>query len=1665
MPDSPTLRPGEQGRHYAFIRQAVSSCLVQSSPERRQALKHTSPQVPAWYAASSESQQAQLKALLDARCESLNALEKTLGKLQSVQTFGQPLLEAALKDAGFPLDVNRTWLRLYSPAEDAFGVATAGFQVKTLSLLQAALNNFEAREAAAGYFNVASGFITAPDARGHFERDTTAMPLDTFVQLCRQLDLGARYQAHLNALLYPSDTVAEGVLRERYLRYQKDALLAAAFLALLKGDIGADDHALLLRVAAGERPIMLGDKQVWYRTPCLMNLHLHDCLIIEPCVKYGYSDWFIAYLPDDPDHPIKRYASFSEFQNDLSRRLKTRNGRQDDYQRFISRFIAYKDRPHYFRRLTELVVDAPPQPFAAQWLRSEWGKLAAKIIAPSLAPLNSLPGAAQPQVRVPIADPEFNINADAIGGMWGEFDLWPQRFDAMRRRVLDDGRAQAIPTADADKAAGALRLQHYLNIGLFAVNLLAIAVPPLGAVMSVVMVGQMLYEVLDGVIELSQGDREAGWAHISDVLENLAQLAAGAAVFHFTVSPFIEHLQSVQLPSGKTRLWNPDLSAYEHTSPLPGEPVRDERGLHKVGDRHFLTLEGKRYSVRQDPLSEGYYIEHPSRPDAYRPQLVENGNGAWNHELEQPLSWQGVTLMRRLGPVVEGFSDLQLEQIRRVSGVEEDVLRRLHVDGEPVPAALLDTIRQFRAYDAAMEVARGIGAGLLPADLCGYAASLVVELPGWPPGKAIEALADAGLDEASVRYGDALASAADTLTVSRRELMTGQLPRRIVEFLDEAELDTLVGRQTRRDVPSRTAALRQQLQARAHYCRSRLMRSVYTSAEPMTDAAVKLVQRDFKGLPSLMVREMLADATPAEQAALARGVRVPLRLAEQARRLQQRVRLIHAYEGLYLEALANQDTEALVLNSLANLPGWHDGLRLEVLEGSLGGQLRASFGAADAAQYKALVRVAEGQYQAFDAQGQELHGVNGLYGALQHALTDAHRNAIGLPHVGQGEQLKNLLIAKALPRERLRQVLGMQSVRKPWFRWPQRLSDNRLGYPLSGRGHGTWRGIIEERVRNLYRTINPAQMEEYLRGRNLEDDSWLKALEAEFKLLDSVLSRWLVDGPRDRATLRLRRRLYDTLKAVWAKSGEWDVDVQGNYRGQRIRLNDTAMGAQIATLPPLPGNFDHVTSIHLPGCGLTDQGAGFLSAFRRLRILNLEGNQLTRLPEVCADMRYIEGLDLSDNAVVLTQEAALQIRAMHRMEWLALQGNPLSRPVDISRMPRLRWLYLSGCDLQAWPVGIFAFPRPREFLLELTGNRLTAIPDVAPGSERARVLARTAVTRDWLAPEVLVKLKLYLESVGLDPDRRLPPRGAQDSAHWMSGLTQEQWLSKQMDWNDLEEAVDSEPFFDEIRKLGEHLDQRPQAYKIDLTAKVWRMLEAMAGSADLRERLFQMAAAPTTCVDAGAQLFNAMGVEVLLHEALLLPNPDLKRLELLDLARGKARLDELGRIAHARVSELVDQGRPFPQYDSEGGLIQQVDAQGRPVPSIDEVEIHLAYVTRLADRLDLPWQTGMLYREPDVTDAMIEDAYTRVVALERGELLREGIIDQPFWVDYVQAEFPAEFEAVNARSEVLINRYAVLQDIRDDEYFAEMAKLGEERKNVLRRLTDRLMGRTPQNRK
>ncbi|NVZ51947.1 hypothetical protein HX792_16495 [Pseudomonas sp. B6002] len=1667
-----TLNVDPRGVHYDFLKSRIPRWFMQAAPDRQRALADHPLSLPAWYSTAPAVARQALAGGQTRFQERLNEVDVWFGRIEAIAAFAEPRLKAAIKQQfNLDLDVRNVYFARkygFQKRDDLYGFfvfdvsrdSALDYRYRGVTLLEAALANFTPQEEEP---------ISCDDCQiithwGDFDGDVIpsfavlaeyAVPITphAFAKLCRTLDLGALYQAHIKAVVQPENTSEKTRLEQQLEQFLCEQFGLCLEVAHMQGAISVSAYPMLARILAGQPGTWGANKPVSSAALQVFDSVLVGPLLIGPeRLDSGTSERLVVYLPDDPQQPLKEYANSGEFMADLRARLHSTS-----YRRFFSRYIPAREQGLFFQRFDTLYQPA---------------------------------GEKKPNQDYPLRGhlPRLPMNEVAITGA-----LWERVRQAYVRKQFADAAAVAVPTGVEDQVARMARLDSYLEAVVNVLNLAAFVVPGLGPIMLTVGAAQMMSDVFEGVHAYEEGDLEGMWAHFSSVALNTAFIAAGASVLpHIQLSGAVDHLKRVTLASGEQRLWNPDLTAYESVNGKP-QTQPDAHGLYVDNDATTLTIQDRYYRVEADPDSGAYRISHPSRPDAYQPRVRHNGQGAWLHEADLPQTWSGTQLMRRLGPVTDGFTDSELEQIRQVSGVEESQLRRMHTEGEPTPAVLLDTAHRFRAYGDAIKVSQQIHAGTPSDELCGFAAALSVELPGWPVGKAIEVQGD--VEGAALRYGVAMPTD-DVVRIRRSELIQGQLPARIVDSLTSEQLQQILGQHLPATKPQRALLLAQRLSTHGIKNRARLFQSIYSERLPAGNPAVRLMQRDFKHLPTLMVQELLDSASADELAMVNSRNRIPLRLAEAARKLQARMRLAHAYEGLYLRDLANVDTEALVLNTLEKLPGWHNALRLEVRDASFSGTLRAEFGPTGADSRKVLVRMGDGRYQPFDEQGQELHGINGLYGALQRALPDSHRKVIGLPHVGQGEQLEGLVIDKALNRDQLRQVLRMQPERKPAWRQPRRLTDNRLGYPLSGRGAG--RPVtVRERVRMLYPTINDLQLTEFLRGHVASDDAWLRALENEFEQLDNTLNRWLATGPRDVPNLRVRRKIRDVIRSAWQKSCEWDVDTHDNYQGQRIRLENRGVGAQLATLPALPGNFDHVSSLHLPGCGLTDQSNGFLSSFRALRILNLERNNLTRLPDVCAGMPRLEGLDLSDNRIVLTEQTASHIRGMPQLIWLALEGNPLGRSVDISRIPQLKWLYLAGCGLQEWPPGLFGAPRPRDFLLDLSGNHLNAIPNVAPGSERARIIARSVVTRDWLSPAVLETFNLYTESVGMDPSRRFPPRGTQDSAHWMSGMTRQNWMNKQPVWDDLEEAPGSEPFFDEIRKLSEHLSKRSEAYRDDLTAKVWRMLEAMARDSALRERLFEMALAPTTCVDAGAQLFNAMGVEVLLHEALELTDPGLMRLELLDLAKGKARLDELGRIAHARVAELLDNGRHFPEYDSDGGLIQRSDAAGNPVASIDEVEIHLAYVTRLADRLDLPWQSAMFYTEPDVTPAMIEQAYTRVRELESGDLLRDGIIEQPFWANYVQTTFAADFAPVSAKSDALIDLNTAQQewlddgslsaerkvDLRktidasaqvlgksasqvspgqvmsDDEYYAEMTRLGDERKNILRTLTDRIMGR------
>ena len=396
--------------------------------------------------------------------------------------------------------------------------------------------------------------------------------------------------------------------------------------------------------------------------------------------------------------------------------------------------------------------------------------------------------------------------------------------------------------------------------------------------------------------------------------------------------------------------------------------------------------------------------------------------------------------------------------------------------------------------------------------------------------------------------------------------------------------------------------------------------------------------------------------------------------------------------------------------------------------------------------------------------------------------------------------------------------------------------------------------------------------------------------------------------------------------------------------------------------------------------------------------------------------------------------------------------NPLGLPPDVGRMPRLHTLLLNETSLVEWPSSVFRVPRPEDFILDMRQNPIARIPEFAPGSDKALIVAKTFLTRETLTPELLAQFKRYIEAAGRDPDRQLPKRGARDSEQWKTGYSAQEWPSRQVLWDMLEGSFGSEGFFNVLRAVRNSGDStlRGGVWLPELTAKVWRILEAMGEDAELREQLFLMARDPAACVDAGAQMFNAMGVAVLHWSAYFSEDVASVRKTVFNLARGKWRLDELGRIAHERVSQLQDDGVKFPEYDAKGARIDHYDARGNLIADIDEVEIYLAYTTPLATRLDLPWQSrSMMFREDYVTAPMVEEAFNRVQLLDQGELLRGNLLEQPMWTDFLQRAHPADYASIAAKFDALIDYQAA------QEQWAAAANLPESARQALRQTISR----------
>lgn len=134
----------------------------------------------------------------------------------------------------------------------------------------------------------------------------------------------------------------------------------------------------------------------------------------------------------------------------------------------------------------------------------------------------------------------------------------------------------------------------------------------------------------------------------------------------------------------------------------------DALGFYRLGSAHYLFIEGLYFQVAQADPAQPWRIQHPSLSDAYAPVLTHNGAGAWHHEWENPLTWEGQRPFYRLGPLARSLSPDAIAQIQQISGITPDILRRVHVRNERPPAILVETVERVRVHQ---RVKSGVEAG------------------------------------------------------------------------------------------------------------------------------------------------------------------------------------------------------------------------------------------------------------------------------------------------------------------------------------------------------------------------------------------------------------------------------------------------------------------------------------------------------------------------------------------------------------------------------------------------------------------------------------------------------------------------------------------------------------------------------------------------------------------------------------------------------------------------------------------------------------------------------------------------------------------------------------------------------------------------------------------
>lgn len=1516
-------------------------------------------------------------------------LEQRISRLQSLDDFCVLKLHDYLTSQGH-LNLNVRQDYLERPRHEVFeitpnvsGIPVYSTTLEKRSLVHAAMQNFSADEA---------DDDGLPDnTLIRLGADDSAAPGITaqeFVGYCRELDLGHAYQEHIREVFdlpAPDEPPISLSYNQAALdvgRAKRADMLIDLNIALAKQHISQATHARLLKLIKADLPAAQHDKS----KPAQKGLIWQGLNMDEACLwsvlVFSEEDAgqlptknLIVYMPNEPVRPWYEYPTLEDFKQYLTLKLQVQS-----YRKAFTHYLDESERLDFLKHFDT---------------------------NRTLGPLQAMP----------------------VVSNFSDFF-----FRAYIGKIQLDAQLLVVPKAKVDEDARQQRLLDYLNFGLDLLNVAAFVVPVLGQLMMGVAIGQLLGEVFDGVEDWSHGDNAEALKHLINVAENLAAMilfAAGGRVVgslkRNLASPaeFFDKVEAVKLHDSRPKLWRPRLVSYRHANELPDPLARNTRGVHQANGGTYIQLAGEHYGIVFDTNIGHWRVSHPRRWDAYRPSLKHNFQGGWQHEFERPQEWTDpLYTLHRIDPRLATLPSDALQSLATINQMDQSVLRRLAAQQQPMPERFQDLVARFRQHQKVLDLAHALESEKALDPATAHSQMLALPLMStWPEGRFFELLDPQGNlleshpDLAPFDYEDL------SIHITEQQLKDGQVMDTLLQALSEQERTTLLGESV--ELEDAQPLLRRKLLATVKAQHRVLYRQLYQAHIGTAAGELAPLCARFPRMPRRLAWDLLWDARTQDRRYMRRTGRVPLRLEQSSREVLDLMDEDQALLGLYFPQLAGAATRRVVFGLLRRLANWPKDLLLQVRQDSLKGPVVQAVGPSTASVRRTIVRSDLG-FQAFDEQGQDLDaqvdGPDALLQSVIDCLSLTEKRAMGLVGEKPVDRLRSQLRFKSQDeRSRIQRYLHPDP----------RVQEEEL--PLCAPAQKKPAPVLPEfspalvrKVKRLYPAMSGAQVLHFLQDAGTDHMGRAKAVEAleqELMTLHQALKRWAKDlgdyvsGDTSKSDYRHDRlQVRKAIERSWRRMTTLKDSQQREVQG----LDLSAMG--VKKLPTLPSQvrFEHVKQLSLRRLELNDEAAYFLKHFKNLQSLDLSDNQLKHVPEALSLMPDLEYLYLSRNKVQLTEHTRKKLGELRQLKTLDLVDNPLLNAPDVSNQLDLRELLLRDCGLKEFPIGVDRLPYLEH--VNLRGNNITTLP--AWLLQLPRRAAQAFNLRDNpLSAESTGALQIYLDRVGVgmgfreDDLDRLNEQKAREN--WLSDERVADYAEKDQLWANLKNESGNEAFFSLLAELANTSDA--QTARDDLERRVWRVLNATAADAELREEVFYRAATPNNCDDAAAVNFSDLEVLVEVHEvSRMSTGQSVSARPLLKVAKGLFRLNQLQRIA-------TRHSRENPKYDP--------------------LEVELAFRTGLARTVYLPGQPkSMLYRKlSGVTQAHLDEAELEVKSAELSPDLLTYIVKLPFWKNYLKQVYASLFNSLNAPFHLRIAEvYEKRQELSSAEYQRQTDQIKQE---------------------